>query len=168
MQVKIFLFNPLYTNGFFLLVRYNKLGMVHCTYPGVSGYNFIVWRSFFTFTNSDDPDEMQHDAAFHLGLHCLQSTRLGVSWIQRVKWKLAADGIPADDFFSGSLWDFLCDICYLTLLITFANSLDPDQARQNVGHDLDPNCLTLWWFPWNNFSKKIVTFFKSLQQFMSL
>ena len=27
------------------------------------------------------------------------------------------------------------------LLITFANSLDPDQARQNVGPDLDPNCL---------------------------
>ena len=29
--------------------------------------------------------------------------------------------------------DFCC------LLITFANSLDPDQARQNVGPDLDPN-----------------------------
>ena len=29
-------------------------------------------------------------------------------------------------------------ISYL-LLITFANSLDPDQDRQNVGHDLDPN-----------------------------
>ena len=28
------------------------------------------------------------------------------------------------------------------LLMTFANSLDPDQARQNVGPDLDPNCLT--------------------------
>ena len=28
------------------------------------------------------------------------------------------------------------------LLITFANSLDPDQAQQNVGPDLDPNCLT--------------------------
>ena len=28
--------------------------------------------------NSADPDEMQHDAAFHLGLHCLPSTRLGV------------------------------------------------------------------------------------------
>ena len=29
------------------------------------------------------------------------------------------------------------------LLITFAKSLDIDQARQNVGPDLDPNCLTL-------------------------
>ena len=26
----------------------------------------------FTFTNSEDLDEMQQYAAFHLGLHCLQ------------------------------------------------------------------------------------------------
>ena len=31
---------------------------------------------------------------------------------------------------------------FCNLLITFANNLDPDQARQNVGLDLDPNCLT--------------------------
>ena len=24
-----------------------------------------------------------------------------------------------------------------------------DQARQNVGPDLDPNCLTHWWYSWN-------------------
>ena len=29
------------------------------------------------------------------------------------------------------------------LLITFANSLDPDQGQQNVGPDLDPNSLTV-------------------------
>ena len=29
------------------------------------------------------------------------------------------------------------------LLISFTNSLDPDQARQNFGPDLDPNYLTL-------------------------
>ena len=28
------------------------------------------------------------------------------------------------------------------LLITFANSLDPDQAQQNIWPDLDPNSLT--------------------------
>ena len=33
--------------------------------------------------------------------------------------------------------DFYC------LLITFANSLDLDQDRRNVGPDLDPNSLTL-------------------------
>ena len=27
--------------------------------------------------------------------------------------------------------------------ITFANSLEPDHDRQNVGPDLDPNSLTL-------------------------
>ena len=32
------------------------------------------------------------------------------------------------------------------LLITFANRLDPDQARQNVGPDLDPSCLTSGWY----------------------
>ena len=33
-------FNPLYTNGFFFLVGYIKLEIVHCTYLGVSGYCF--------------------------------------------------------------------------------------------------------------------------------
>ena len=32
------------------------------------------------------------------------------------------------------------DSCCLP--ITFANSLDPDQARLNVGPDLEPNCFT--------------------------
>ena len=32
--------------------------------------------------------------------------------------------------------------CRLPVDLTFANSLDPDQAQQNVGPDLDPNCLT--------------------------
>ena len=37
---------------------------------------------------------------------------------------------------------------HLGLLITFANSLDSEQAQQNVESDLDPNCLTLWWYSW--------------------
>ena len=40
--------------------------------------------------------------------------------------------------------------------MTFANSLDPDQAQQNVGLDLDPICLTLRWYSWKNFSKKLI------------
>ena len=40
------------------------------------------------------------------------------------------------------------------LLITSANSLDPDQDRQNVGPDLDPNCLTLKECSGKNFLKK--------------
>ena len=36
------------------------------------------------------------------------------------------------------------DFCHL--LITFAYSLDPDQAQQDVRPDLDPNRLTLCWY----------------------
>ena len=32
---------------------------------------------------------------------------------------------------------------FYRLLITFASSLDPDQNRQNVCPDLDPNGLTI-------------------------
>ena len=37
---------------------------------------------------------------------------------------------------------FILSSNFCCLLITFANSLDPDQDQQNVGPDLDPNCLT--------------------------
>ena len=53
-------------------------GVVHCTYLGVSVYNYqkyfiLLSEDLFTFTNSVDPDKMQHN------------TRLGVSQLQRVK-----------------------------------------------------------------------------------
>ena len=38
---------------------------------------------------------------------------------------------------------FLASINFCHLGITFANKLNPDQDQQNVGPDLDPNCLTL-------------------------
>ena len=38
---------------------------------------------------------------------------------------------------------FLASGDFCPLLITFANSLDPDQDRHNVDPDLDPNRLTL-------------------------
>ena len=34
-------------------------------------------------------------------------------------------------------------LSFCRVLITFANSLDPDKDRHSVGPDLDPNCLTL-------------------------
>ena len=42
-------------------------------------------EDLFTFANSVDSDEMQHDAAFHLGLHCLQKYSFWGPKIQRVK-----------------------------------------------------------------------------------
>ena len=38
---------------------------------------------------------------------------------------------------------FVAKVDFFRLLITFANSLYPDQGQQNVDPDLDPNCLTL-------------------------
>ena len=32
---------------------------------------------------------------------------------------------------------------YIILYITFANSLNPDQDRQNISPDMDTKCLTL-------------------------
>ena len=51
----------------------------------MSGYDFkknciLLSENCFTFTNSVDTDEMQHHAAFHLGLNCLEK----VSQIKRV------------------------------------------------------------------------------------
>ena len=45
-------------------------------------------------------------------------------------------------------WHFMGPLfaCLCHLLITFANSLDPDQARQNVGPEMDPKSLTLMVF----------------------
>ena len=48
------------------------------------------------------------------------------------------------------------------LLITFANSFDPDQARHNVGPDLNLNCLTLMLFL-KEYIKKVFFFLKALQ-----
>ena len=39
------------------------------------------------------------------------------------------------------------------LLITFANSLDPGQAKQKVGPGLEPNCFTLMVFVKEFFEK---------------
>ena len=38
---------------------------------------------------------------------------------------------------------FVASNHFCSLLINFANSLDPDQDQQIVGSDLDPNCSIL-------------------------
>ena len=49
------------------------------------------------------------------------------------------------------------------LLIIFANSLDPDQDRQNVGLDQELNCLKYYYTEIFFFFKK-VTFFKNVNR----
>ena len=48
--------------------------MAHTTLLEISRHSscILVSEDLFTFTHSVDPDEMQHYAAFHMGLHCLQ------------------------------------------------------------------------------------------------
>ena len=41
------------------------------------------------------------------------------------------------------------------LLVNFANSLDPDQARQNAQPNLDPCCLSFWWYSWKTFLETV-------------
>ena len=51
-----------------------------------------------------------------------------------------------------SYWRLLIEV----MLITFANSLDPNQVRHKVRPDLGPICLTLWWHTWKNFLKILI------------
>ena len=53
---------------------------------------------------------------------------------------MTEDGHSFNAFFAIALYLPAATCC---LLMIFANSLDPDQARQNVRPDLDPNCSTL-------------------------
>ena len=75
--------NPLCTNGFFLLVRHNKLGMVHYINRGFTCNTFqtkISLKIVFVLTNRVDPDEMPLGAAFHQGLHCLPKCAIRSHW----------------------------------------------------------------------------------------
>ena len=63
----------------------------------------------------------------------------------------------------GSLNSLLASGDFCCLLITFENSLDPDKARHFVGPDLDPTCLTIWWYSWKIFFLKIWIFKKNPQ-----
>ena len=66
-----------------------------------------------------------------------------IVWLSR-KWVLYKTGCSYSKDFS--LNSFLASGDFCHLLITFCklgNSLDPDQDRQNISSDLDPNGLTL-------------------------
>ena len=54
------------------------------------------------------------------------------------------------------LTSYLASGYFCRLLIAFANSLEPDQDRQNVGPDLDPNGLTLLIVILKEFLKKLI------------
>ena len=74
--------------------------------------------------------------------------------IRSVGYFICATSWDHDTYSSICMIELFISWCHL--LITFANSLDPDQAQENVGHDLDPNYLTLCWYSWKNFWKLIL------------
>ena len=70
-------FNHLYYYGRFLTNWYDKYGTVHSVLKGGHMYNFLNYDIYLfpkivlIIANSVDTNEMQHYAAFHLGLHYL-------------------------------------------------------------------------------------------------
>ena len=97
-----------------------------------------------------------------------------VCWTSQVHLFLLSEGITVSSTFVSNIWrrrnfcayvQAYLDLCYFNsfpasgnfchLLITFVNSLDPDQAQQNIGPGLDPNCLTLCWYSWAIFFEKV-------------
>ena len=105
----------------------------------MSGYSFhknIVFfcqRIFFTFTNSVDSDEMQHYAAFHLGLHCLQK------YLFRGFPNIKDESTSKKLFLENMSAQVTCCL-YLLILLTNvsieANSVDPNQTAPYL------HCLT--------------------------
>ena len=73
-----------------------------------------------------------------------------LSLIQKGQLSVADENTNAYQVLVNPLLPSVC-----RLPITYANSLDQDQARHNVGPDLDPNCLTLRWYSVKK-SKKMI------------
>ena len=70
-------------------------------------------------------------------------------------YKLCNNGSHGEliNFVNISINSFPTSGDFCRLLITFANGLEPDQARHFY---MDSNCLTLWWYSWKMFLKKII------------
>ena len=70
---------------------------------------YFCLKILFVFINSTEPDEMQHYAAFHLGLHCLQKYsfrgHLGF-WVRESK----AEWNCLGNFCHGAYEEHLCKI----------------------------------------------------------
>ena len=84
--------NPFQTNGIIHKAIYNITSGWSIEY--IEGSQVIISEIFcifslkidFALANSIDPDEMPHNAAFHLGLHCLHKYLLrGIYSLHQVK-----------------------------------------------------------------------------------
>ena len=86
---------------------------------------YIVFLSLeidFVLANNADPAEMPHNAAFHLGLHFCQSTRLGVSGLQRVMAVILLfihSSLMLPSYVVFCVWSLFCNIVVI-ILTSFA------------------------------------------------
>ena len=119
-------------------------------------------NTYFYLYKQVDPDEIQPNAAFHLGLHCLQKYMFRffskykgfIYWhlrgVERKGWNLIVLFLEEDSQEISSLIyiEHLPSAATFNSLpafvISFTDSSNSDQGRQNVESDLDLNCLTLW------------------------
>ena len=52
-------------------MEYHIISFEHKVVNILDKVNVLIFRTLFSFTNSEDPDDVQHYAAFHPGLHWL-------------------------------------------------------------------------------------------------
>ena len=84
---------------------------------------FFCLKIFLTFTNSEDPEEMQFYAAFHLGLHCLQQKYLFRGFLN-TKGEVLKSHQPA--IFDCNCKPAICNLkhCFKDSFICFFDSYD--------------------------------------------
>ena len=114
---------PVWMMWNYIAVECMKADHTRCSKSFFAGSEF--WRLLITFA--------------------LTNKILGLIWIQTVWHSESVLEMFSKRLIVLTFYFAVGDFC--RLLINFANSLDPDQARQNVGPDLDPNRLTLWCDP---------------------
>ena len=56
-------------------VKKNKIYRIILTTITTPFFALNLFDSTYTLTNCDNPDEMPHNTAFHLGKHCLQNIK---------------------------------------------------------------------------------------------
>ena len=105
----------------------------------MAGYYAVLAVLLFTITNSVGPDEMQHNALFHLGLHHLQKYPFRVSSIQRVKklhtsWTACFVFVGAPHVWHGEL-DIIGGSETTSITSIATSTVDQDSEQEEVDRD---------------------------------
>ena len=121
----------------------------------LTSYDFC--HLLITFANSLDTDQPRHDVRPDLDPNCLTLMLFTKEYLERSdveKYLQTTKKKNMKNYPACKVNVFLTKGVFCHLLITFANSLDPDQARQYVGPGLNPNCWHSDAFHERRFCKK--------------